>query len=181
MQKVLENAALHTEKFSKTSGLGCAPKCHLCCLKKDISASPLEFFPMAYHLVKSGGADRFYDQLEQLSEPEICVVFNALPNAPGGCSNYLYRGLICRLFGFSTSRDKQGQYRMVTCRIIKETPAYQSLQPKTIAKAPVAADYYMQLAAIDWQLAHEQLPINQAIKRALELVMRYYQYRRPYR
>lgn len=179
VQKVLKNAALHTEKFSKTSGLACASKCHLCCLKKDISASPLEFFPLAYHLVKSGKADLFYDQLEQVSDSEICLIFKALPDAPGGCSNYHYRGLICRLFGFSSNPDKQGQYRMVTCKTIKETSAYQNLQPISIAKAPVAAEYYMQLAAIDWQLAHEQVQINQAIKRALELVISYYQYRLP--
>lgn len=179
VQKVLKNAALHTEKFSKSSGLSCASKCHLCCLKKDISASPLEFFPLAYQLVKSGEADSFYDKLEQLPESEVCVIFKALPDAPGGCSNYLYRGLICRLFGFSSSRDKQGEFRMVTCKTIKETDAYQNLRAPMLAKAPVAAEYYMQLAAIDMQLAHEQLQINHAIKRALELVMSYYQYRRP--
>jgi hypothetical protein len=39
------------------------------------------------------------------------------------------------------------------------------------------AEYYMQLAAIDFKLANEQMQINQAIKRALELVMTYYMYR----
>lgn len=179
VQKVLKNAALHSEKFSKTSGLTCASKCHLCCLKKDISASPLEFFPLAYHLVKTGQADNFYDKLERLPDNDICVLFSALGETPGACSNYLYRGLVCRLFGYSANRDKQGQFRMVTCKTLKETVVFQQLQPKTIEKAPVVTEYYMQLAAIDFALANEQLQINKAIKRALELVMTYYLYRRP--
>lgn len=179
VQKVLKDAALHTEKFSKISGVACAVKCHLCCLKKDISASPLEFLPLAYHLVKTGQADSFYDKLDQMPENDICVIFSAIGDAPGGCSNYQYRGLICRLFGFSTSLDKQGQHRMITCKTIKETPVYQNLQLKTIDKAPVASEYYMQLATIDFTLANEQLQINKAIKRALEIVMTYYMYRRP--
>ena len=179
VQKVLKNAALHSEKFSKASGLTCAAKCHLCCIKRDISASPLEFFPLAYHLVKSGQADAFYDKLERLPDNDICVLFSALGDTPGACSNYPYRGLICRLFGYSVNRDKQGQYRMVTCKTLKETPAYLQVPAKAFEKAPVFTEYYMQLAAIDFALANEQLQINKAVKRALELVMSYYQYRRP--
>ena len=177
VQKVLKQAALHTEKFSQTTSLSCASKCHLCCLKKDISASPLEFFPLAYHLVKTGAADEFYERLDKIPENDLCILFSVLADAPGGCSNYLYRGLICRLFGFSTNRDKQGQNRMITCKTIKETPAYSRLKPEQTIKAPVMSEYYMQLAAIDFILANEQLQINQAIKRALELVHTYYLYR----
>ncbi len=176
VQKVLKNAALHSEKFGKKSGITCASKCHHCCLKKDISASPLEFLPLAYHLYKSGRADEVYDRLDILSANDLCIIFTALGNA-GGCSQYAYRGLICRLFGYATNHDKQGYNRMVTCKPIKETPVFAMLTQKTLEKAPVMAEYYMQLAAIDFRLANEELQINQAIKRALELVMTYYMYR----
>lgn len=176
VQKVLKNAALHTEKFSNKSGITCASKCHHCCLKKDISASPLEFLPLAYHLFKEGKADEVYDRLEQLPANDLCILFSALGHA-GSCSEYTYRGLICRLFGYATNHDKQGQSRLVSCKAIKETPNFAQLQPKVLLKAPVMTEYYMQLAAIDFKLAKEELQINQAIKRALELVMTYYMYR----
>ena len=177
VQKVLKNAALHTQKFSKNSGITCASKCHLCCLKKDISASPLEFLPLAYHLYKNGRADEVYDRLDQLPENELCVIFSVLGDAAGGCTEYAYRGLICRLFGYASNRDKQGQNRLITCKTIKESRPYSQLTAKQLVKAPVMSEYYMQLAAIDFGLANEQLQINQAIKRALELVMTYYMYR----
>ncbi|WP_163709099.1 YkgJ family cysteine cluster protein [Mangrovibacterium lignilyticum] len=177
VQKLLKNAALHTEKFSAQSGISCGSKCHLCCLKKDISASPLEFFPLAYQLLKEGRADEFYDRLDQIQGNDLCILFSALGNTPGGCTAYAYRGLICRLFGFSTNRDKLSQNRMITCKTIKESPPYIQLTSKQLTKAPVMSEYYMQLAAIDFSLANQQLQINHAIKRALELVMTYYMYR----
>ncbi|RKD91491.1 YkgJ family cysteine cluster protein [Mangrovibacterium diazotrophicum] len=177
VQKVLKNAALHTQKFGKNSGITCVSKCHLCCLKKDISASPLEFLPLAYFLYKEGRADEVYDRLEQLPENDLCILFSALGTAAGGCSEYTYRGLICRLFGYASNRDKMGQNRLVTCKPIKESTPYAQLTSKQLVKAPVMSEYYMQLAAIDFGLANEQLQINQAIKRALELVMTYYMYR----
>lgn len=179
VQKVLNHAAAHADRFGKTSGLVCAAGCNLCCVKKDIHASPLEFFPLAYHLVKTGLAESFYERLEQVPDNDMCVLFSALGETPGSCSNYAYRGLICRLFGFSSVPDKQGHYRMVTCKTLKETPTYGRLTPKVLEKAPVFSAYYMQLAAIDFVLANEQLHINKAIKRALELVSTYYLYRRP--
>ncbi|WP_372775932.1 YkgJ family cysteine cluster protein [Mangrovibacterium sp.] len=178
MQKVLKEAALHTEKFSKTSGIACASKCHLCCLKKDISASPLEFLPLAYHLVKNGQADAFYDRLEILPKNELCILFSAIGDHAGGCSQYPDRGLICRLFGYAANRDKQGQSRLVTCKTIKESTTFSEIKPAQMKKAPIMSEYYTKLAAIDFNLANEQMQINDAIKRALELVLTYYMYRR---
>lgn len=177
VQKVLNDAVLHTEKFGKASGMGCPSGCYLCCLKKDICASPLEFLPLAYHLYKAGRADAFYDQLEQQPENTICALFQPLGLNGSGCSEYAYRGLICRLFGYAATRDKMEQKRLVTCKTLKETTAYQQMKLSTMAKAPLFPDYYMKLAAIDFRLANEQLPINMAIKRAIEMVTTYFLYR----
>ncbi len=176
VQKVLNDAVLHTERFSKTGGITCASGCHLCCLKKDIVASPLEFFPLAYYLYKKGLAETFYNRLEELAENSLCVLFSALGDRPGGCTEYEYRGLICRLFGFSSGTDKSGRKRLITCKTIKSTQAYEYLKPAHLDKSPVLADYYMRLAAIDLTLANEQLQINDAIKRALEIVLTHYRY-----
>jgi hypothetical protein len=123
-------------------------------------------------------AETFYNRIEEHPENSICVMFSALGDRPGGCTRYEYRGLICRLFGFSSGNDKSGQKRLITCKTIKETQAYKQLKPARLDKSPGAADYYMQLAAIDFTLANELLQINDAIKRAIEIVLTHYQYNR---
>lgn len=178
VQKVLNDAVLHTERFSKAGGITCASRCNLCCLKRDITASPLEFFPLAYYLYKKGLAETFYTRLEELPENSLCILFSALGDRPGGCTEYTYRGLICRLFGFSSGTDKTGQKRLITCKTIKGTQACQQLKPAHLDKSPRAADYYMRLVAIDFVLANEQLQINEAIRRALEIVLTHYRYSR---
>ena len=176
VQKVLNDAALHTARFSKAGGITCASRCHLCCLKKDIAASPLEFFPLAYYLYKNNMAEDFYNRLEELPANSLCILFSSLGERSGGCTEYPYRGLICRLFGFSSATDKSGQKRLITCKTIKETETYQQLKPIDLDQSPCAADYYMQLSSIDFSLANEQLHINKAIGRALEIVMTHYRY-----
>lgn len=99
----------------------------------------------------------------------------------GSCSNYKYRGLICPLFGYASSRDKYGELRLATCKIIKENQHENFLQTEeAISKGlyvPMFTDYYMNLAQIDYQLGTKMLPINKAIIAALEEVLQYYAYR----
>ena len=99
----------------------------------------------------------------------------------GSCSDYRYRGLICRLFGYAASRDKYGRLRLATCKIIKEGQQenYHTAE-EAISKGlyvPVFTDYYMQLSQIDNRLATTLLPINQALATAIEEVLHYYAYR----
>ena len=178
VQKVLKDAALHTQKFTIKSSLSCTPGCFHCCTKKDISASPLEFLPLAYSLYKSGQADEVYEKLDSQQLDSICYLFSPFVNNGGGCQDYSNRGLICRLFGFSANHDKQGNSRLITCKILKDSYSYSKLTPVVVTKAPMATDYYMRLSAIDFKLANEQMQINQAIKRAIEIVSTYYMYRR---
>jgi hypothetical protein len=89
--------------------------------------------------------------------------------------------LICRLFGSAASTDKYGKLRIATCKIIKEgqTDAYNSTQ-EAISKGlsiPFFSTYYMQLNQIDFHLGNIILPINKALKIAIEEVLHYYAYR----
>ncbi|GGW59236.1 hypothetical protein DFQ11_1011028 [Winogradskyella epiphytica] len=85
------------------------------------------------------------------------------------------------MFGFGASKDKYGELRLATCKIIKEGQAanYKS----TVAAisegmyVPIFTDYYMQLNQIDYQLGSKILPVNKALKMALEEVLQYYSYR----
>ena len=97
------------------------------------------------------------------------------------CSQYAYRALICRLFGFSARRNKYALKEVVMCQTIKtEQPeqfAVAVTQIQEEDRVPLVSYYYMQLREIDDQLAQEFFPINTAIKRAIETILHYYAYR----
>ncbi|TYC08764.1 YkgJ family cysteine cluster protein [Bizionia gelidisalsuginis] len=168
-------------QFEKASGMSCVSGCGKCCTNPNIEASPLEFLPWAFHLFKNGDAKKTLDVLNK-TETSTCFIYTSLSlSGHGRCSNYKYRGLICRLFGFAANTDKYGNLRLATCKIIKEGQAedYKSAA-EAITKGlyvPVFTEYYMQLNQIDFHLGNIILPINKALKMALEEVLQYYAYR----
>jgi len=172
VRKLLNEASMHTETFSKASNLHCQQGCYSCCLKRDLYASSLEFFPLAYELYKEGTAETVYDKIGNLPQNAPCYFFTPFEQN-GGCSRYNDRGLICRLFGFSSNTDKNDKPRLITCKGIKQTDAFQNLLPSVLGKSPNFSDFYIRLASLDFQLANEQLQINGAIHKALEIVLNY--------
>jgi uncharacterized protein len=182
VERVFESLDRKIAKFQQSSGLACLAHCGKCCHKPDIEASVLEFLPFAYHLHRSGKANDWYDKLEQEASQEICAILSPFANGSGGfCSEYAHRGMICRVFGFAARRDKFGKPTLVTCVEIKtsQEPAYQAAQSAIAqgAEVPMITDFYARLSHIDTTLAEERLPINKALKRALEVVLMYYTYR----
>ena len=170
-------------EFKKNSGLHCFSGCGKCCNKSDIEASPLEFLPLAFHWFLNHEAESKLDQIQANTTP-FCYVFSPLNVenlTQGSCSEYTYRGLICRLFGYGASRDKLGELRLVTCKLIKENQAanYDSAMQllKQGEPVPIFSDYYKNLMQIDFHLGNQILPINEAIIEALEYVLSYYAYR----
>jgi len=169
--------------FKSETSLHCLTGCGKCCSKPDIDASPLEFLPWAFHLFLNGKAEETLLELDNssISTCHIYRPFALLEEYNGSCSNYRYRGLICRLFGYAASRDKYGKLRLATCKIIKEDQLEKfNNTEEAISKGlyvPIFTDYYMQLSQIDYRLATTMLPINQALKIAIEEVLHYYAYR----
>ncbi|MFA9186836.1 YkgJ family cysteine cluster protein [Flavobacterium magnesitis] len=169
--------------FQASSTLGCVAGCGKCCTNPEIDASPLEFLPWAFHLFLNGEAENVLSALKSSSKKR-CYIYNPLSlldSNKGNCSEYPYRGLICRLFGFGANKDKYGQYRMSTCKIIKENQkeAFEKTS-KAINDGlaiPIFTDYYMNLSQIDFKLGNIILPINQALIFAIEEVLHYYAYR----
>ncbi len=168
-------------QFEQSSGIHCVDGCGKCCAYPDVEASPLEFLPWAFHLFLNGEAEKTLLMLHETSS-STCLIYKPLSIiGQGRCSNYTYRGLICRLFGFGANTDKYGKLRLTTCKIIKEgqTENYNAAVD-AIAKGlpiPVFTAYYMQLNQIDFKLGNIMLPINKALKMALEEVLQYYAYR----
>ncbi|HTE32575.1 MAG TPA: YkgJ family cysteine cluster protein [Chryseolinea sp.] len=167
-------------RFQSATSLHCKVGCGKCCHKPDIEATILEFVPFAHFLYTQ---DRAYEWLERLKidTSSICTILDPTRAGVGHCSEYKYRGLICRLFGYSARTDKYGKRELVTCSIIKteQSVSYQSAITGIDAgiDVPVMNQFYMRLHAIDADLTREFFPINEAIKRAIEVILHYYAYR----
>ena len=183
VEKLFQNLDVEIKEFQSHTKLSCVAGCGKCCNHPEIDASPLEFLPWAFHLFLNGEAEKVLNTLNK-SDVNRCFIYNPLSlldKNKGNCSSYQYRGLICRLFGFGANTDKYGQLRLATCKIIKEEQAENyNKSTELINKGlpvPIFTDYYMNLSQIDFQLGNVIVPINKALKLAIEEVLQYYAYR----
>lgn len=183
VESLFQKLDLEISAFQNETKLGCIAGCGKCCSTPEIDASPLEFLPWAFHVFLNGLAEETLLELEQ-NTTATCFLYRPKSLSDitlGNCSTYQYRGLICRLFGFGASTDKYGKLRIATCNIIKEGQK-ENFEKATIAiisnlSIPVFTEYYMQLSQIDFKLGNEFLPVNKALKMALEEVLQFYAYR----
>lgn len=179
VEAVFERLGEEISAFQKWSGLRCPAGCGKCCFKPDIEATVLEFLPFALHLYKNSVAGIWLTKVKE-QPSSVCLILNPLQAGQGLCSEYRYRGLICRLFGYSARTNKYGRAELITCQVIKDQHAYPHAagQLETGAReVPLMNRYYMQLHAIDIDLTRDFYPINQAIRKAIETVLHYYAYR----
>lgn len=181
VKKVYARLDQEIDQLQKTSGLHCLSGCGECCKKPDIEATPLEFLPLALQFYDEGKAETALNEIRN-SKVSLCYVFRPhVTNFGGLCNEYPNRGLICRLFGFTARRNKEGQSELVTCKLIKEQQKADFdalvIEMKSGKKVPVMSDYYSRIAGIDPNLT-AFYPINEAMAQALETVMHYYAYRK---
>lgn len=181
MEQLFYQLEQETSSFQNTTGIRCLSGCGRCCTYPDIEASPLEFLPWAFHLFLTGEAEKTLQTLRDL-QTSTCVNYQPLSVVDQGhCKTYRYRGLICRLFGYGANTDKYGKLRLATCKIIKEGQAenfaYANEKIAQGLPVPVFTEYYMQLNQIDFRLGNIIVPVNKALRLALEEVLQYFAYR----
>ena len=184
VEGLFEQLDLEISEFQDKTKLHCLSGCGNCCTNPTMEASPLEFLPWAFHLFLNGKAEDTLKTLNSKEKKSLCHIYtplNIIDSNLGRCSNYKYRGLICRLFGYAASNDKYGKKRIVTCTIIKENQKdFHQDTVEAISNGlyvPMFTDYYMQLAQIDFNMGNIIVPINKALKLAIEEVLQYYAYR----
>jgi uncharacterized protein len=180
VEEVFQKLDQEIAAFQSWSTLHCKFGCGKCCYKADIEATVIEFLPFAHYLYEKDQAFEWLYGLKSASS-SLCKILNPTQSGAGLCSEYPHRGLICRLFGYSARTNKYGSKELITCQIIKteQADAYNTAKDKVENNEPVPimSQYYMQLHAIDPELARDFYPINEAIKRAIETVLHYYAYR----
>lgn len=167
--------------FQSQAKYSCLTGCSKCCQSPYIEATILECLPFAFHVYKASTAEAIYAHL-LVHTSSLCFLYqpsNSKTNL-GACASYTFRPLVCRLFGFSFSRDKLGTPTLIACKDIKSTfPAALSdviLEVKKQHQVPMAANYYTQLAAIDDNLSSKIYPINKAMSLAIEMVITHFHY-----
>ncbi|WP_296698104.1 YkgJ family cysteine cluster protein [Algoriphagus sp.] len=176
--KVFKELEEEARQFTSESGLGCISGCGACCANPQIPASPLEFLPLAFDFYKKGIAESILILLDSDDENSNCIVYraNSIDNKSGYCTNYLNRGMICRLFAVSARKNKYGLKDIIICKTLKEAKnaAFQEATNRINTDLPIpsASKFYMLLDEIDSSLT-QQMPINKAIAFSLELVLRY--------
>lgn len=185
--KLFRMASSATRSFQKQSGLKCIDSCCRCCLSQQISATVLEFIPLAVWLLKTDQLNEWLLKIQALEEnsSENCILLErrAPDSFSGRCGAYRFRPMLCRLFGFSAVLDKYSQPRLVTCREIKREYAelYEAaIKDISTGTLPVMKNFFMMLFTIDSDLGHHHFPINTAIRKALEYVAAYSYYRNRY-
>ena len=181
VEEVYAELEKHLEKIISHTRMKCLHLCNACCNKTGIEASPIEFIPLAAYLYQTGQIDEFLIRLDESDKTGYCVLFSpeAWKNGEWACLQYEKRGLICRLFGYGYRLNREGIPELVTCKVLKE------LCPEEIAQArllgiekpdmvPLFSNYFMQLYSINPDLGTTLMPINQAIRKAIEKLYFYY-------
>jgi uncharacterized protein len=168
--------------FQQATQLHCPPGCGACCENPQVEVTPLELLPLAIELFQRGEATDWLERVSTELLPDVCVFYKPDPLIPGNgrCQVYPWRPTLCRLFGFATVRNRLSQPELAACVRHKATQPDQVAQAQAaIAQglpAPNFAELSQQVANLDPYWGTQPMPINQALRVALERVGISYQY-----
>lgn len=175
VEQIFQEIDRQTATLQAATGLHCPPGCGCCCENPEVETTVLEMMPLALELWQRGEVLQWIERSQAVEERGPCVFYHPDPFVPGNgrCSVYSWRPTICRLFAFATVTNKQGQPELAACVRQKEImPEIIQKAKEAIANGLDAANFFqisIQVAMLD-PSASQPLPINQALKLALERV-----------
>ena len=165
-----------TEEFRKASGFKCPEGCGKCCMTDNIEASVIEFLPLAAHLWGINEAEKWMEIIRLLPDKRPCVLFEYDDENPGRgrCVFYDKRGLICRAFGYTASKDKYSVTKLIGCRVMREAfPEMFDRTRKAVSEGlyiPLMTVFAYRLMSLDQAMGRKFMPINKAIMAAIESI-----------
>ncbi|MBX3374303.1 MAG: YkgJ family cysteine cluster protein [Phycisphaeraceae bacterium] len=166
-----------TRAFGARTGLACPPGCGACCLSPDVETTPADMIPMAGALLDAGHAAAVLDRLTDRPGRAPCVLYQPDPLDPrrGRCAMYARRPSICRLFAFAGRRDAEGTPQFTPCRVHMETLPDRARTARDDVRAgtiplPIFADHAARVAMLAPGAMARTMPINDALRGALEKV-----------
>ena len=161
--------------YVRKTGLSCRTGCGACCNNPEIEATALEMLPLALMIYDQGRAEQVLEELEQYSG-FACYHFvrHSLDGEKGQCGVYQQRPAICRMFGAAGVSSKTGETRLSVCKTIKQdrSEQYQATLITMLTEPPPRMSVGKEkVRSLDFELGKKDLPINQALKYALERVL----------
>ena len=140
-------------------GLRCPSLCGACCDNPEVEATVLEILPLADEIYRRNEEEPVLLVLEEKSNQGDfrCALYRADPGFPKGgrCSYYEF-----------------GNLELSTCKVIKErTPEAVHRGETGISEGldvPVYQESFMRIASMHSGIGYRRLPINLALKAALE-------------
>ncbi len=163
-----------TAEFREATGLYCIPGCGQCCESASPEVMVIELLPVAEELFSRGEARPWLERVASVRGAERCVFFQPAPLIPGKgrCLLYLFRPSVCRLFPFAASKNKHGKFELVMCHPLKrERPLSVKAAQEALSEGlavPSFDSFSIKVAALEPSFGKWRLPINQALRLALE-------------
>ena len=157
--------------FQLRSGLRCPEGCGSCCATAKVQATVLEMLPMAHAMLCDGTAEQWLTRIAEHAESETCILYmsDLVEDAAGHCRYYPWRPVLCRLFGFAAVRGRTGIKRLAVCRHIRgNDPQSAAIASAMAEEAPLFVNYSAQVCGLDPVLGTKLIPINDALRQAIQ-------------
>lgn len=162
MEALLEQVDRAVEEYSEASGLRCPEGCGACCHSPDIEVTLLDALPMALEMVAEGRGE----EVAEWSGKQ-CPMFEDHGMGFGRCVRYGKRPSLCRLFGYAGVRRKDGLVQLAMCRVHKQL----GVAVDEEVRPPLYETFSRQLIGIHPGYGTERLPIQEAVRQAVEKVL----------
>jgi Fe-S-cluster containining protein len=158
-------------EFQLRSGLRCPKMCGVCCPTGDVQTTILEMLPAAQEILCRGAGTFWMDRISAQDPSRLCVFYQTrpAPEASGHCELYAWRPAVCRLFGYAAIRTREEKSALAVCKHLKHTaPDDAAAAMARATEAPCFTWYGTQIYGLDPVLGSKILPINMALRHAIE-------------
>ncbi len=166
----------NTYTFQMATGMRCPPSCSACCNNSHVEASLLESLPLALHVLEENIEDQLVNRIDESLESgsHVCIFLGdaSADGTYGSCLCYPFRPLLCRLFGYAGRFGKTGRIEFTACRSLKLLSGDKAENASEAVRGglevPVYQNYFMRVSTLLPDIGFKMLPINTAIKAAIE-------------
>lgn len=173
LEKVYAEMSDTFSAYQNGTGLKCPPGCGRCCTNPEIEASVLEMIPFALKIYDQGQLEEWLEKIDERKNPQCILLEENAATGKAQCISYHERPSLCRMFGVAGTFNKHNEVTHAICKHLKEL---NSTIPEVNESTPLIPQWSAKLSALDPELIKIKLPINLAIKGALEKIAFYTQY-----
>ncbi|HVO82897.1 MAG TPA: YkgJ family cysteine cluster protein [Syntrophobacteria bacterium] len=172
--EVYEEIDRQTAALKGTTGLRCPPGCGTCCSFPELQATELEMLPVAEELFRRREAVSWLERLRGADDEGPCAFYEPERSARGEgcCGIYILRPAVCRLFGYGAANSKYGIVQLAVCAVMKQVMPHAARDAVYAVERGLSAPRFIEfahlVAGLEPALGERLLPINRALRMALE-------------